>query len=37
MEDAGESTRGCENISDSEEDRCSENDFGTSKLGTKEL
>ncbi|XP_063347703.1 EEF1A lysine methyltransferase 2 [Pelmatolapia mariae] len=37
MEDAGESTRGCENISDSEEDRCSENDFGTSKLGTKEF
>uniref|UniRef100_A0A3Q0RA67 EEF1A lysine methyltransferase 2 n=1 Tax=Amphilophus citrinellus TaxID=61819 RepID=A0A3Q0RA67_AMPCI len=36
MEDAGESTRGCGNISDSEEDRCSENDFGTSKLGTKE-
>lgn len=36
MEDSGESTCGCGNISDSEEDRCSENDFGTSKLGTKE-
>ncbi|XP_026164841.1 EEF1A lysine methyltransferase 2 [Mastacembelus armatus] len=36
MEDATESTHGCGNMSDSEEDRCSDNDFGPSKLGTKE-
>ncbi|KAG7228599.1 hypothetical protein INR49_013285 [Caranx melampygus] len=36
MEDATESTHGCRNTSDQEEDRCSENDFGPSILGTKE-
>uniref|UniRef100_A0A1A8RMN1 EEF1A lysine methyltransferase 2 n=1 Tax=Nothobranchius rachovii TaxID=451742 RepID=A0A1A8RMN1_9TELE len=36
MAGAGENSHGCENNSDLEEDRCSENDFGTSELGTKE-
>lgn len=36
MAEAGESSHACEISSDSEEDRCSDNDFETSKLGTKE-
>uniref|UniRef100_A0A3P8SDS9 EEF1A lysine methyltransferase 2 n=1 Tax=Amphiprion percula TaxID=161767 RepID=A0A3P8SDS9_AMPPE len=36
MEDSTDITHGCGNASDSEEDRCSDSDFGTSKLGTKE-
>ncbi|KAM9366053.1 EEF1A lysine methyltransferase 2 isoform 2-T2 [Pholidichthys leucotaenia] len=34
-EDAAVSTHGCDNNSDSEEDGCSDSDFGTSELGTK--
>ncbi|XP_017287694.2 EEF1A lysine methyltransferase 2 [Kryptolebias marmoratus] len=36
MADGGDSSHGCENNSDSEEDRCSDDDFETSKLGTRE-
>lgn len=36
MADAGENIHGCQNNSDSEEDRCSDTDFETSKLGTRE-
>ncbi|KAM9726751.1 EEF1A lysine methyltransferase 2 [Menidia menidia] len=36
MEDTTEDSHGCGNATDSEGERCSDNDFGTSKLGTKE-
>ncbi|XP_061600608.1 EEF1A lysine methyltransferase 2 [Cololabis saira] len=36
MDDGRDNSRVCENTSDCEEDRCSDNDFETSKLGTKE-
>ncbi|KAM4729663.1 EEF1A lysine methyltransferase 2 [Anableps anableps] len=36
MADTREGSRGCGNCSDSEEDKCSDDDFETSKLGTKE-
>ncbi|KAM4592037.1 EEF1A lysine methyltransferase 2 [Odontesthes bonariensis] len=36
MEDATEGSHGCESTSGSEEGGCSDSDFGTSKLGTKE-
>ncbi|KAF6736952.1 Protein-lysine N-methyltransferase mettl10 [Oryzias melastigma] len=36
MEEAGERSNHCENTSDCEEDRYSDNDFETSKLGTKD-
>ncbi|MEQ2256261.1 EEF1A lysine methyltransferase 2 [Ilyodon furcidens] len=36
MADAREGSRGCENRTDSQEDKCSDNDFESSKLGTKE-
>ncbi|XP_058507532.1 EEF1A lysine methyltransferase 2 [Solea solea] len=36
MDDTTEDPHVCENISDEEEDNCSDNDFGPSKLGTKQ-